>query len=75
MVIAGICKFIGVALGFAGPIFLNYLIKFVADPTSAPFSNDDFGWVACAILFGTSIVGAVLLHQHHHVSETRWIGV
>ncbi|GLE05596.1 hypothetical protein PINS_up014628 [Pythium insidiosum] len=67
MYVAGLCKLLGDALGFVGPICINALIKYVEDPSTAWFWPPYFGYIMSATLFLSAVLQSLLLHQHHHL--------
>ncbi|GAB9474905.1 Atp-binding protein, partial [Globisporangium polare] len=67
MYVAGMCKLFGDILGFVGPICLNELIKYVEDPSSAWFAPRYYGYILSGVLFASSALQTLFLHQHHHL--------
>lgn len=65
MAVAGACLVAGDLLGYAGPLILRAILRFVEDEESAPFFGTSFGYAAAAALFAAASLQALLLHQHH----------
>ena len=63
MYIAGICKLLGDLLGFVGPICLNYLVKYLENPDTALFYPKFYGYILASVLFLSTVLQSLLLHQ------------
>ncbi|GAB9476363.1 hypothetical protein Gpo141_00013429 [Globisporangium polare] len=57
----------GDCLSFIGPVCIHELIKYVEDPSSAWFAPRYYGYILSCVLFASTLLQILFLHQHHHL--------
>ena len=65
MILAGICKLMGDLCGFVAPLCLNQIVRYLQHPEMAWWNPPYFGYLMASILFITTVLQSIFLHQVH----------